>query len=48
MRNAVLHASLLSLEDGGTIRSEHLEAAVRREYLKAGQVCPLAAEALVG
>jgi SpoVK/Ycf46/Vps4 family AAA+-type ATPase len=44
MRNAVLHASLLALQDGGTICSEHLEAAVRREYQQAGQVCPLAAE----
>jgi SpoVK/Ycf46/Vps4 family AAA+-type ATPase len=48
MRNAVLHASLLAVQDGGTIRSDHLEAAVRREYLKAGQVCPLAAEVAVG
>lgn len=48
MRNAVLHASLLALEDGQVIRSEHLETAVRREYVKAGQVCPLAAEIVVG
>ncbi len=44
MRNAVLHASLLALDDGGTIASEHLDTAVRREYQQAGQVCPLAAE----
>jgi hypothetical protein len=48
MRNAVLHASLLALQNGGTIRTEHLESAVRREYSKAGQVCPLAAETFVG
>jgi hypothetical protein len=48
VRNAVLHASLLALEGPGTIASEHLEAAVRREYAKAGWVCPLAAEVLVG
>jgi hypothetical protein len=47
MRNAVLHASLLALEGGGAICSEHLEAAVRREYQQAGQVCPLATEVRV-
>jgi hypothetical protein len=41
IRNAVLHASLLALDDGGGIASRHLEAAVRREYRKAGAVCPL-------
>ena len=41
IRNAVLHASLLALSNGGTITSEHLEAAVRREYRKEGAVCPL-------
>jgi hypothetical protein len=41
IRNAVLHASSLSLADGGAITSEHFEAAVRREYRKAGAVCPL-------
>ncbi|HEV2861675.1 MAG TPA: AAA family ATPase [Pyrinomonadaceae bacterium] len=41
IRNAVLHASLLALSNGGTITSEHLEAAVRREYSKEGAVCPL-------
>jgi hypothetical protein len=48
MRNAVLHACLLALEDGGVIRSDQLEAAVRREYLKIGQVCPLGAEVVLG
>jgi SpoVK/Ycf46/Vps4 family AAA+-type ATPase len=41
IRNAVLHASLLALENGGTIDRLHLEAAVRREYRKSGEVCPL-------
>ena len=41
IRNAVLHASLLALEDGGRVTSAHLEAAVRREYRKSGAVCPL-------
>jgi hypothetical protein len=41
IRNAVLHASLLALENGGVIGSAHFEAAVRREYRKAGGICPL-------
>jgi hypothetical protein len=41
IRNAVLHATSLALEDGGTVASAHFEAAVRREYRKAGAVCPL-------
>ncbi|HEX6186420.1 MAG TPA: ATP-binding protein [Pyrinomonadaceae bacterium] len=41
IRNAVLHASLLALDDGQVITSAHLEAAVQREYRKAGAVCPL-------
>ena len=41
IRNAVLHASLLALENGGTIDRTHLEEAVRREYRKSGEVCPL-------
>jgi hypothetical protein len=48
MRNAVLHASLLALEAGASMTSEHLEAAVRREYANAGQVCPLGARVGVG
>ena len=41
IRNAVLHATSLGLSDGGRINSAHFEAAVRREYQKAGAVCPL-------
>jgi len=41
IRNAVLHASLLALNDGGVINTEHLVAAVQREYRKSGGVCPL-------
>ncbi|MDQ1613420.1 MAG: hypothetical protein QOG00_3351 [Pyrinomonadaceae bacterium] len=41
IRNAVLHASSLALEDGGAVTSAHFEAGVRREYRKAGAVCPL-------
>jgi hypothetical protein len=44
IRNAVLHASLLALTDGGVITSAHLEASVQREYRKAGAVCPLRAQ----
>ena len=46
IRNAVLHASLLALGDGGTIDAEHVERAVRREYRKAGAVCPLRGSAV--
>ncbi len=41
IRNAVLHASLLSLDDGRIINSAHVLAAVQREYRKAGEICPL-------
>jgi SpoVK/Ycf46/Vps4 family AAA+-type ATPase len=41
IRNAVLQASLLALDDGQIITSAHLEAAVQREYRKSGAVCPL-------
>ena len=41
IRNAVLHASLLALNEGGVINSAHLAAAVQREYRKSGGVCPL-------
>lgn len=41
IRNAVVQATLLSLEENGAIRPEHLEAAVHREYRKAGAMCPL-------
>ena len=41
IRNAVLHASLLGLNDSSLITSAHLEAAIQREYRKTGSVCPL-------
>jgi SpoVK/Ycf46/Vps4 family AAA+-type ATPase len=49
IRNAVLHASLLALAGdrddgaGAAVTSAHVEEAVRREYRKAGLVCPLRA-----
>lgn len=43
IRNAVLHASLLALGNGGVLSDDHLAAAVRREYRKAGAICPLRA-----
>jgi hypothetical protein len=41
IRNAILHASLLAITNGGVVTSSHLEAAVQREYFKSGSVCPL-------
>jgi len=41
IKNAALHASLLALEDGGIVTSTMIEAAIEREYRKAGGVCPL-------
>jgi hypothetical protein len=41
LRNAVLHASLLALEGGGAVDSNHLGEAIRREYRKVGGICPL-------
>ena len=41
IRNAVLHASLLALNEGSTMSGRHLEEAVQREYRKMGGVCPL-------
>jgi hypothetical protein len=41
IRNAALHASLLALANGGRVTTAHLDTAVRREYRKAGAVCPL-------
>ena len=41
IRNAVLHASLLAIDRRTNIGTEDVERAVRREYLKAGAVCPL-------
>jgi hypothetical protein len=48
IRNAVLHASLLAVEDGAAIDAGHVELAVRREYRKTGAVCPLRPTAAVG
>ncbi|HXH37805.1 MAG TPA: AAA family ATPase [Thermoanaerobaculia bacterium] len=41
IRNAVLHASLLALDDRQPLTNVHLHHAVRREYRKSGAVCPL-------
>ncbi len=41
IRNAALHATLLALGDGGKVTDAHLDAAVQREYRKAGAACPL-------
>lgn len=41
IRNAVLHATLLALDDGGVVTEGHVEAALQREYRKAGAVYPL-------
>lgn len=41
IRNAVLHANLLALDNGGVVKPAYLESAVRREYAKLGGVCPL-------
>jgi hypothetical protein len=46
IRNAVLHASLLALNNGRVITSTHLEEAVQREYQKSGSVCPLRPQAV--
>jgi hypothetical protein len=43
VRNAVVHASLLAVQAGSAIDTVLLERAVRREYRKAGAVCPLRA-----
>lgn len=41
IRNAVVHATFLSLEDRSSVDAEHLDKAIQREYRKAGAVCPL-------
>jgi SpoVK/Ycf46/Vps4 family AAA+-type ATPase len=41
IRNAVLHASLLALDEGSAVGDAHVGPAIRREYRKAGAVCPL-------
>lgn len=41
IRNAALHAALLSLDAAAPLAEGQVTAAVEREYRKAGQVCPL-------
>lgn len=41
LRNIVGHARLLALQEGGAMRTEHLYAALGREYRKTGATCPL-------
>jgi hypothetical protein len=41
IRNAVLHAAAVALAEGSQVSDAHVEEAVRREYRKAGAVCPL-------
>lgn len=41
IRSAVLHATLLAIEEGGLLRDRHLDAAIRSEYRKAGGLCPM-------
>jgi hypothetical protein len=41
IRNAVLHASALALDEGRRVGAGHVRVAVEREYRKAGAVCPL-------
>ena len=41
IRNAVLHAAVLAVARGDQIDDRDLAVAIRREYRKAGQVCPL-------
>ena len=41
IRNAILHASLLALNDGGIVTSPMVTEALQREYRKSGGVCPL-------
>jgi hypothetical protein len=43
IRNAVLHACSLALDEGVLPARAHVRAAVEREYRKAGGVCPLPA-----
>ena len=41
IRNIALHAVSLALAEKKSLKTEHLESAVRREYRKIGAVCPL-------
>lgn len=49
IRNAVLHASLLAMDEieDGVVSTEVVEAAVRREYQKSGGLCPLRTKAVL-
>lgn len=44
IRNAALHATVLAVDQGASLRQEHLAAAIDREYRKLGSVSPLDAE----
>lgn len=46
IRNAALHATLLSIEDGRNLTEAHLLEAVRREFRRMAQSCPTFAEVL--
>ena len=41
IRNAVLYASVIACDQKRTLAAADLAAAVRREYRKSGDVCPL-------
>ncbi len=41
IRNAVLHATLLALDEDATLVDRHLDVGVHSEYRKAGGLCPL-------
>jgi ATP-dependent 26S proteasome regulatory subunit len=41
IRNIALHAASLALSEKTDLSTQHLEAAVRREYRKTGAICPL-------
>ena len=41
IRNVALHASLLAVESGSALRSDHFADAVEREYREQGAVSPL-------
>ncbi|MBV8519257.1 MAG: ATP-binding protein [Acidobacteria bacterium] len=41
IRNAVLHASLLALDDGRRVATRDVASGLQREYRKSGAVCPL-------
>jgi hypothetical protein len=45
VRNAVLHAAVLAIDDHRVMGDGHLVAAVQREYRKLGGICPLRTKA---